>query len=298
MRRINQYFLACLLGMPSIACTETTDCPKFVNYERSSVDVSGLRARIQQFSGNLGSVAVTPHIREASEEIQRMDFRQFSICRQMQSMPDGAQRDALQVEYVRHLMQLDATSTSAGGSTPSSGKTPPSQPPLQPAPSNQPASARPYLPTDSPSAAPEEPRSDEAPFPQQQERTVETRGMRFTLRGCSRSGSEVGCTLSINNHQGERVMRFMATNAGYGSSFGFVGDGIKYSANRVTIGSRSSNGFMRETFIQGEPFSASVIFTNLPDEASAFSTLSLRFAMGRYSSDGFDVRFRNIPIRR
>jgi hypothetical protein len=175
-----------------------------------------------------------------------------------------------------------------------------SQQPQQPAPSNPTPGVQPNIQRENPSVEPQIPQSDKssaAPFTQQ-DTTIEMRGMRFTLRACSRSGSEVECTLSITNQQAERMMRFVATSNVYGVSYAFVGDGIKYLANRVTIGSRSSTSVMQETFLQDEPFSASIIFPDLPSGAATFSTLNLKFATSAYRSDWFDVRFRNIPIRR
>jgi hypothetical protein len=175
-----------------------------------------------------------------------------------------------------------------------------SRQPEQPAPANPalsiPSNSQNHDPSGGTTASPSA-ESSVAP-PSQQEMTIAMRGIRFTLRACSSSGSEVECALSITNQQVERTIRFVANSNVYGVSYAFVGDGIKYIPSQVTIGSRSSSSVMRETFLEHEPFSASIIFPDLPSEASVITNLNLRFALSTSRSDWFDVRFRNIPIRR
>ena len=122
--------------------------------------------------------------------------------------------------------------------------------------------------------------------------SIESRGVRFDLSGCSRSSSEVVCLLSITNLRAERDVMFIGRSDGFGNSFALTG-GAKYLPSQIGIGNRTINGGMTETFVQGEPFSASIRFSSVSIDAVRFSTLSLRFMIHH---DEFDVRFPNVTI--
>lgn len=101
-------------------------CPKFVDYERSTVDVEGIKAAIPTGTPlpvefNVAKVKIDPHQREASEQIQKMDLAQYSICSQIKELPDGPAKDQLRTAYIQKVMDIlektaeaSAAETSAG----------------------------------------------------------------------------------------------------------------------------------------------------------------------------------------
>src|SRR6476620_3517459 len=107
-----------LIGL-SLLLISCTNCPKFVNYDSTSVNVKGIQSKIPTgtptpVTFDVGEVSIDPkNNREASETIQRMDLTQNSICRQIDGMSEGPDKEALRKKYVETLINMLQTTQSA-----------------------------------------------------------------------------------------------------------------------------------------------------------------------------------------
>lgn len=88
-------------------------CTKFVDYERHSVNISGISATLPNLDATLGEAKIIPVQRDATDELQQMDLQLYSICSTLKSLSPGPGKDKLKEEYVRLLMRLYEKSVEA-----------------------------------------------------------------------------------------------------------------------------------------------------------------------------------------
>lgn len=94
--------IACFFLLP--ACTT---CEKFVDYTGYKVDMSGLQTKIgNEADASVGSITIDPKFREASKKLQELDLLQYRICEQLKNMPDSPEKQKLQQDYIKHLMEM------------------------------------------------------------------------------------------------------------------------------------------------------------------------------------------------
>jgi hypothetical protein len=87
--------------------TSCSTCKKFVNYETSTVDIAGIKARIgDKVDARIGTFNIDPKLREVSEEIQKLDMVQYNICMNLEKMSQGEERTRQVQNYNDALINM------------------------------------------------------------------------------------------------------------------------------------------------------------------------------------------------
>src|SRR5688572_27309001 len=107
-----------LIGL-CLFLSSCSTCPKFVDYQSSSVNVKGIQSSLPAGTPlpvkfDVGEVSIDrTNNREASQSIQQMDLLQNSICKQIDSMPDSPKKQHLREQYVTTLISMLETTKAA-----------------------------------------------------------------------------------------------------------------------------------------------------------------------------------------
>ena len=121
---------------------------------------------------------------------------------------------------------------------------------------------------------------------------AERDGFRISIQACTRSGSEVACTVRLLNMQADRRLRIY----GYGSSRRFVaftGTGAQHFVTRISVGDRGERGSVGVSLLQNEPVDSVIRFGGISATASILTTLSMVFT---HDGGDIEVRHQNVPI--
>lgn len=110
----NSFFalLMCILcaGYDHISGTDyiqlETSLLRFIDYERRSVNISGITATLPNLDATLGEAKIIPVQRDATDGLQQMVLLLYSICSTLKSLSPGPGKEKLKKEYLRLLMRL------------------------------------------------------------------------------------------------------------------------------------------------------------------------------------------------
>lgn len=86
-------------------------CLKFYTYSTRKLNIQGISAQLNRLdvtsSVGVGAIDINPQFVLASDELQRLDLLQFTICGQINQLDKhNPERDRLRVEYIKTLTEM------------------------------------------------------------------------------------------------------------------------------------------------------------------------------------------------
>jgi hypothetical protein len=96
-----------VIAMGIAFCGYGQNCKQFINYQAKTIDFKGLSVNLLgKASGNSDGLSSKPVIREASEEIQKLDLLQYNMCNQMKSCKSDYVREKLAYQQNNIMMKM------------------------------------------------------------------------------------------------------------------------------------------------------------------------------------------------
>ena len=139
-------------------------------------------------------------------------------------------------------------------------------------------------PTDGESDAEKNKKSEAARSLEQEEQ-----GFRFSLRGCSRSGSVVRCELLVTNEWQDRSL--VVESSRLFDDLGNEWDSGRLSPSRSTRGSQIG-GYQSSRVVSGVPIRFELRFDGVPSQAKVATLVEVSFRSDREGR----VQFRGVPL--
>jgi hypothetical protein len=94
------------------SCSSKLKCSKFYTYSTRKVDIKGISAKLKKQGADIGDfsigeISIDPKFVTASEELQKLDLLQYSLCAQIKGLPkkDSLRKDITR-KYTSTLIQM------------------------------------------------------------------------------------------------------------------------------------------------------------------------------------------------
>lgn len=87
-------------------------CQKHITYQGDMLKITGFKAQVDESVVELGDIAIDSEAyREASEQLQKLDINQYTICQQINALPNRSSQEELRVKYINLLFEFQSIAT-------------------------------------------------------------------------------------------------------------------------------------------------------------------------------------------